>query len=116
VTTRSIADVKEEFLRLRDELAQVLGAPTVDMLIDRGITEIRAAHPIVAAIAIDRGHLDPASLDTAFVGASPEQVQTAMNALTAVMLLILARLMGKGLAHRLAEQLKRDDLISQARL
>jgi hypothetical protein len=116
VTNRSTATVIEAFLDLRESLAHVLGRQTVDMLIDRSVTEIRAAHPIVRTITVDGDALDLDSLNLAFRDATPEEAQTAMNALIAVMLLVLARLLGKRVAQSLAEQIKRADLFEAVRL
>jgi hypothetical protein len=97
-------------------MARILGLPTVDMLIDRGATEIRAAHPLVRAISVEAGQLNLESLDLAFRDASPAEAQAAANALTGVMLLVLARLLGRNVAHSLAEQLDKAHLIESVHL
>jgi hypothetical protein len=114
--TSPSTDPVAEFLRLREEMARILGMPTVDMLIDRGATEIRAAHPLVRAISVVAGELNLDSLDLAFSEASFEEAQAAANALTGVMLLILARLLGRRVAHSLAEQLDKAHLIESVHL
>jgi hypothetical protein len=107
---------KRSFLVLRDDLARILGRQTVDMLIDRGVTEIREAYPLIGAIVVERGELDVASLDAAFSTASAEETLVALNALTAVMLLITARLLGKRVAESLAETVDRTTLLRSVRL
>jgi hypothetical protein len=115
MTSRSVANVIEAFLELRAELAHVLGVQTVDMLIDRSITEIRAAHPQVRAISVD-DELNVESLEMAFVNSTTEEAQAAINALVAVMLLILARLLGKRVAESLADQVNKSELFQAIRL
>src|SRR6185436_11256337 len=107
MTNRSTTNVVEAFLALREQLAEVLGLQTVDMLIDRSVTEIRAAHPLVRGISVEGGQLNFESLETAFVNSSTEEALTALNALTAVMLLILARFLGKRVAQSLAEKVNK---------
>jgi hypothetical protein len=116
MTSRTVANVIEAFLQLRGELAHVLGVQTVDMLIDRSVTEIRAAHPVVRAISVDAGELNQESLNLAFVNSSTEEAQAAINALVAVMLLVLARLLGKRVAQSLADQVNKSELFEAIRL
>ena len=115
MASRTVANVLDAFLALRADLAHVLGVQTVDMLIDRSITEIRAAHPVVRAIRVD-GELNLESLNLAFVNTTTEQAETAINALVAVMLLVLARLLGKRVAQSLAEQVHKGELFEAIRL
>jgi hypothetical protein len=115
MASRTVANVVDAFLDLRAELAQTLGLQTVDMLIDRSVTEIRAAHPVVRAISVDN-ELDVESLERAFANSSTEEAQAAINALVAVMLLILARLLGKRVAESLADQVNKSELFQAIRL
>src|SRR4051812_29713460 len=97
-------------------MGRILGVQTVDMLIDRSVTEIRAAHPIVRAITVEGGELKLDSLDLAFDNVSYEAAQAANNALTGVMLVVLARLLGKRVAHSLAAQVDKKELFEAVRL
>lgn len=97
-------------------MARVLGMPTVDMLIDRSATEIRAAHPLVRGISVEGGELNVESLESAFSQASLEEAEAAGKALTGVMLVVLSRLLGRRVAHSLAEQLDKADLIDSVHL
>src|SRR4051812_28350306 len=98
---------KASFLAQRDELGRVLGLSTVDLLIDRGVTEIGEAFPSLRAIEIDNGELRVDSLDEAFLYLTGEEAWAALNALTAVMLLVLGRLLGRRVAQSLAESINR---------
>jgi len=104
------------FLALRDDLARVLGLQTVDLLIDRGVTEIGEAYPAVKAISVVGGELNVGSLQDAFINASAGEVTAALNALTAVMLLIMARLLGKRVAEGIAESIDKASLLRTVRI
>jgi len=114
--TNPSAEPVAELLRVREQMGRVLGLPTVDMLIDRSATEIRAAHPLVRAISVEGGQLDVESLKTAFNDAAGEEAQAAVNALTGVILVVLARLLGRRVAVSLAEQLDKTGLIESVHL
>ena len=112
----STEGAKRSFLELRGELARVLGMQTVDLLIDRGVTEIREAYPILSPMTVHRGQLDVASFESAFASASASEAMAAINALTAVMLLIVARLVGRRIAAGIAEGVDKGPLMRSVRL
>jgi len=99
------------FLNLREELARVLGLQTVDLLIDRGLTEIAEAYPCLRQVSVQEGVLATSSLDVAFEGCTDKETVEALNALTAVMLLIMARLLGKRVADSIAESVDKLALL-----
>jgi len=101
---------------LREELARVLGIQTVDLLIDRGVTEIGHAYPLLRSILVADGELSLDSLDEAFEQSGPEETSAAVNALTAVMLLIIVRLLGKRVADSIAESVSKADALRTVRL
>ena len=104
------------FLILREDLARVLGMQTVDLLIDRGITEIREAYPLLRPVVVSRGVLSVQSLDEAFKDAALPETMAALNALVAVMLLITARLLGPQVAATIAEGVDKGALLRTVRL
>jgi len=104
-----IQAAKDAFLGQREELARVLGIQTVDLLIDRALTETYDAYPRLRAISIESDELNLASLDEAFQNSTFEEANTALNALTAVMLMILARLLGRRVAESIAVNINRTD-------
>jgi hypothetical protein len=116
MTSRSAATVKQELLSLREDMGRILGLQTVDMLIDRSSTEIRAAHPLMRAISVSAGELSLESLDLAFSEAGVEEAEAAVKALTGVMLLVLARLLGRQVAQSLARQIDKPELLESVRL
>ena len=93
------------FLETCDRLIRVLGSPTVNRLLDRAVTEIGAAHPSVSAIHLDDDKIDVTGLRRALADASPEQVRDTFTALNGVLLLLVARLLGREVAQRLTEGL-----------
>jgi hypothetical protein len=99
---------QDAFAARRDQLASTLGVPTVDLLIERSLTEIAPAFPLLRAISVEGGVLRLDSIPLAFRNATGDEVETALNALTAVMLLVLGRLLGKPVAENLAEELLRS--------
>jgi hypothetical protein len=99
------------FLNLREELACVLGLQTVDLLIDRGLTEIAEAYPCLRDVRVQDGELATSSLEVAFEGCTDKETMEALNALTAVMLLIMARLLGKRVAESIAERVDKLALL-----
>ena len=104
------------FLTLREDMARVLGLQTVDLLIDRGVTEIAEAYPVVKAVSVVGGELNVASLEDAFFNSSADEANAALSALTAVMLLIMARLLGKRVADSIADSLDKASLLKTVRM
>ena len=115
-STPSAEVAKTSFLALREDLARVLGIQTVDLLIDRGLTEIGHAYPLLRAIVVQDGELRLESLDEAFQQSNAEETSAAVNALVAVMLLIVGRLLGKRVADSIAESVNKADALSTVRL
>ena len=89
------------FLELREQLIRILGAQTVDLLIERAAVEITPTYPEMSLIVVDAGRFDLRPVEAAMESRSDEQVSAAFEALTGVVLLILARLLGKEVATRL---------------
>ena len=103
------------FLTLRDKLADVLGASTVDLLIERALSEIGDAYPILRPIRVEGGDLETETVSEAFRSVSYEDGLSALNALSAVLLLILARILGRRVAENLAQTINRSDLLYPVR-
>jgi hypothetical protein len=98
---------------LREQLARVLGIQTVDLLIERARTEISEAHPVLRRFSVrdlEQG-FDPERQEVNWT-----EFSAALGALTAVMVLILARLLGKQVADSIARDLDRRGQFSGLRL
>ena len=104
-TDSPLKEAKSEFQALYSELAHVLGAMTVNVLVDRAVTEIGMAHPGLEGIRLDGTKLDLSRLEQTFSDRSPADIAAAFAALRSVLLLILARLVGKQMAEGLADRL-----------
>jgi hypothetical protein len=94
---------ERSFDQLRERLLRVLGTPTVNTLIERSTIEIGKAHPAVAALRCKDDSIDFSGMREALSGASPEEVRDAFTALNGVLLLLVARLLGREIAARLTE-------------
>jgi hypothetical protein len=94
------------FFDLREQLARVLGVDTAEALIDRALTEVEEAYPALEALR--RGH-DSGSLEESFARSGDEEVVRAFNTLTSVILLILARMLGRKVAEGLADEMRRQE-------
>ena len=79
-----------------------LGIETVTVLIDRSLEEVIRVYPELNAIDRDGDEINLDALDDSYGGRSEEDVRAAFSALYAVMLLMLARMLGKEIALRLA--------------
>jgi hypothetical protein len=93
------------FTELRERLIRVLGAPTVNRLIDRSVAEISRAHPGIASLRCEDDELRFEGVGQAFAEASDDEIRNTFAALTGVLLLLIARLLGSELADRLTEGL-----------
>ena len=93
------------FFARRESLARVLGIHSVDLLTDRAVIEIGAAFPVLRLLSIQNGELDTESVDVAFASVSREEGAAALEALNEVLVVILARLLGRRVAERLAKSL-----------
>ena len=91
------------FLARREALARVLGIHTVDLLFDRAVVEIGAAHPVLRSLSPGRGRINQESLDAAFASVTDADAAAALEALNEVMVIILARLLGQRVARKLAK-------------
>jgi hypothetical protein len=89
-------------------LVTTLGIHTVRVLLDRAIWQTAQRHPEIALIQHDSG-LTFEALEKSYATRPEEEIEAAFNDLVAEMLLILARLLGREMAQRLAEDLAVKD-------
>ena len=102
MSTNELAAYKEKLLDLRARLIQALGVETVHVLVDRSLEEVLTVYPGLAAIQRENDDLNLDGLDEIYQDRPEEEVRAAFSALYAVMLLMLARMLGKEIALRLA--------------
>lgn len=108
---QTLTAYKAAFAELREQLTVFLGKDTVDLLTQRAIREIDATYPAVKDIKIGAEGLVLASLDVALQGMTDQEIGAAFYAMTAVMLLILGRLLGRHVSETIARELDDNVLI-----
>ncbi len=96
---------EERLLALRERMVRAIGIHTLNVLLERAIWEASRTHPELAFLERTEDGLSFAALEQACAGKSEQEVSDAFNELTEALLLILARLLGKDMAQRLAEDL-----------
>ena len=101
----SLTYYEKTFVELRERLIRVLGIPTVNRLVDRAVTEIRGVHPGIASLRCDDEGVVFDGVREALAGARDDELRDTFAALSGVLLLIVARLLGREIAHRLTEGL-----------
>lgn len=102
-TENTIQSHAAAFMQLREQLIRILGVQTVDLIIERGAAEISPTFPAMGMIRFDNLEVDLDPVVAALDGASEAEVRAAFSALNGVILLILARLLGRENALRLAD-------------
>ena len=102
VSTNELEAYKAKLLDLRARLIQTLGVETVHVLVERSLAEVLPVYPGLAAIEREDDDLILDGLDEVYQNQPETEVRAAFSALYAVMLLLLARMLGKEIAVRLA--------------
>jgi hypothetical protein len=111
MVTNDFEYYENQFKDLRERLIRVLGAPTVNRLVERAVTEITRAHPTMAALRSEDDRLVFDEVKRDMAGASPEVIRDAFMALAGVLLLLVARLLGREIATRLTEGVTLADIL-----
>jgi hypothetical protein len=94
---------EHSFLTTRERLIRVLGCPTVDRIVERAAREVERAHPAIGQLRWDDDEIDLTLVRQALDDAGPDEVRDAYNALNGVLIVIVARLLGREVATRLTE-------------
>lgn len=89
-------------LALRANLVTALGTSTVDVLFDRALAEVSHAYPALSALRPFRGNFSFDELHERLASEPGTDVAAAFSALTGVLLLVTARMLGKTVARKLA--------------
>ena len=109
-----LALYEERLVSLWERLVMTLGIHTVRVLLDRAIWQTAQRHPEIALIHHDSG-LTFDALEKNYATRPEEEIEAAFTDLVAEMLLILARLLGREMAQRLAEDLAVKDIPTRPR-
>lgn len=102
---------ERSFCELREKLIRILGVPTVNRLIERAVVEIGRAHPAMAGLRCDGDQIRFDEVRRALAECNEADIQAGYTALNGVLLLLLARLLGRELALRLTEGVTVSDLL-----
>ena len=88
---------------LRERLVRTLGIHTARVLLDRALWQTAQRHPELALIQLDDAGLSFDALEQSYAAWTWDEGEAAFDDLFAELLLILARLLGRETAQRLAE-------------
>ena len=110
-----LALYEERLVSLWERLVTTLGIHTVRVLLDRAVWQTAQRHPEIALIHHNAGFTFDA-LEKTYATRPEEEIEAAFTDLVAEMLLILARLLGREMAQRLAEDLAVKDIPTRPRL
>jgi hypothetical protein len=97
------------FIDMREQLIRQLGIHSVDLIIERSAAEISATYPAMGLISMGDSGVDFED------GEGDAEVDAAFSALNGVILLILARLLGKASALRMTGAELTRNLLKTAR-
>ncbi len=91
---------------LRERMIRAIGIHTVNVLLERAIYEAAQAHPELSLIEQTDAGLSYNEMERAYANRPEGDIAAAFSDLTTGLLLILARLLGKEMADRLAQEIK----------
>jgi hypothetical protein len=101
---------EKRLVSLWERSVTTLGIHTVHVLLDRAIGQTAQRHPDIALIHHDDCGLNFDALEERYATRPQEDIAAAFDDLSAEMLLILARLLGRERAQRLDEDLAVTDV------
>jgi hypothetical protein len=104
-----LALYEQRLLSLWERLVMALGIYTVRVLLDRAIGQTAQRYPDIALI-VHNSSLSFEDLEQRYATRPREEIEAAFNDLVAEMLLVVARLLGREMAQRLAEDFARMDV------
>jgi hypothetical protein len=94
---------KSELSALHQKLVGTLGAVAVCQLLRRSLVEASATYPALGLIRVEEDGLTFTDADPEFSRQPAADVQAAFSAFYAVTIVLLARILGKEVAVRLAD-------------
>jgi hypothetical protein len=102
----SLEAAEARLIELRERMIQSIGVHTVNVLIDRAIWEASRKHPALALIEHDEAGLSFDALNARYGNQDTSDLVAGFEDLTAELLMILTRLLGRDIAHRLAQEIE----------
>ena len=100
-----------KFAELRRKLVDTLGTDTVDLILERGVREVSQVYPGFRLMPGEDGALHLAWDPDDPPGQEDDFVRNAYSALYATMLVILARILGREIAVRLASAIDAEQVL-----
>ena len=101
-----LAPYEARLAHLWERMVRAIGIHTVSVLMERAIWEASQKHPELALIRHSDQGLSFGGLEQAYAGRPEGEIAEAFNDLSSELLLILARILGREMAERLAAELR----------
>ncbi|MEX2226840.1 MAG: hypothetical protein WEB52_10375 [Dehalococcoidia bacterium] len=102
---------ESNLVELRMKLIRTLGIDAVDVVMRRAIAEVSNSYPALSLIRCVDEQVVFDGTEAALAGAADDQIDAAFEALNSVMLLVIARILGREIASRLAEGVEAHHLM-----
>ena len=90
---------------LWERLVRTLGIHTVRVLLDRALWQTAQRHPDLALLHHDETGLSFGALEQSYATRPQEEIDAAFTDLSAELLFVLARLLGREVAQRLVREI-----------
>ena len=103
-------------IELRKSLIRTLGMHSVDLIMRRAVREVSQTYPAMALITYDGDDIAFDGVRKAMNGHRDEEMSAAFSALNGVMLVIVARMLGREIAIRLAQSLDAEFILAGGRI
>jgi hypothetical protein len=102
-STERLRRHESNLVELRVKLIKTLGIDAVDVVMRRAIAEVANSYPPLSLITCCDEDVTFGAAEAALADHDDDQIDAAFAALNSVMLLIVARILGREIASRLAE-------------
>ena len=110
-TKERLSRHESNLVELRLKLIKTLGVDAVDVVMRRAIAEVAYSYPALSLITCADENVIFDGTEAAFANGDDDQIDAAFEALNGVMLLIIARILGREIASRLAEGVAAQQLM-----
>jgi len=101
-----LAPYEQRLNSLWERMVRAIGLHTVNVLMERAIWEASKKHPELALIERTDEGLSYSAFEQAVADQPEEQIAAAFDDLSSELMVILARLLGREMAERLAQELQ----------
>lgn len=101
-----LAPYETRLVDLWDKMVRTIGIHTTNVLVERAIWEASLNYPELELIKHNDQGFSLEALEKSYADRPEKEVADAFGALTSELLLIMARLLGKEMAQKVAEELE----------